>query len=245
MASAGSLLRAGRAGASRDEWILEALQELKHEESVDRVGVWLEERASGEGREGEPVLFRGDVWEEGIGIGMPEWTRISGDAPLPMGMLCAGRSCEYGLEGPNQGPILGPLVELQRVLWIPVLGRRTLRGLVMMGTRQRQKALPRMRAEQVAEELGLLLEFEEERRLAAARKADLELVQRMRRLMSEQRNANLILGQLAESCTRGDSFGGAGAVFALIGERKSGLPVEAPVLRAGGGATSRSRTKRR
>lgn len=182
MASAGSLLRAGRAGASRDEWILEALQELKHEESVDRVGVWLEERASGEGREGEPVLFRGDVWEEGIGIGMPEWTRISGDAPLPMGMLCAGRSCEYGLEGPNQGPILGPLVELQRVLWIPVLGRRTLRGLVMMGTRQRQKALPRMRAEQVAEELGLLLEFEEERRLAAARKADLELVQRMRRL---------------------------------------------------------------
>jgi hypothetical protein len=31
----------------------------------------------------------------------------------------------------------------------------------------------------------------------------------------------MILSRLAESCTRGTSFGGAGAVVALIGERKA------------------------
>ena len=224
----GSVLRAGRTGAGRAEWVLEAIQELKGEEGVDRVGVWLEEQRSGDGAEAGPVTFRGDVWEEGIGSGVPEWTRISDNAPLPMEMLSSGMNCEYEMNGTKPAPILGPLVELQRVLWVPVLGRRILRGLVMLGTRRKQKAVPRARAEKVAEELGLLLEFEDDRSLAAARKADLDLLQRVRRLMAEQQTANMILGQLAESCTRGGLFGGAGTVFALIGECKSGLPVAAP-----------------
>jgi signal transduction histidine kinase/ActR/RegA family two-component response regulator len=228
-----SLLRAGRAGANRGERILEAIQELKNEEGVDRVGVWLEERDSREGRDTESVVFRGEVWDEGMGIGIQGWTRISGDAPLPMEMLNAGKKCEYKIEGMNQGPMLGPLVALQRVLWVPVVVRRILRGLVMTGTQQKQKSLPSARAERVAEELGLLLEFEEERRLSAARKADLELVQRVRALTSEKSTANAILGELAESCTRGESSGGTGAVFALIGERKSGLPVAAPSFAPG------------
>src|ERR1700739_3028739 len=155
-----------------------------------------------------------------MGIGVPGWTRISGGAPLPMEMLNAGKKCEYKIEGANQGPMFGPLVALQRVLWVPVVVRRILRGLVMTGTQQKQKALPSARAERVAEELGLLLELEEEGRLSAAREADLELVQHVRALTSEKRSANAILGELAESCTKGESSGGTGAVFALIGERK-------------------------
>src|ERR1700740_1724681 len=144
---AGSLWKAGRAGAGRGEWILEAIQELKNEEGVDRVGVWLEERDSGERRDTESVVFRGEVWDEGMGIGVPGWTRISGGAPLPMEMLNAGKKCEYKIEGVNQGPMFGPLVALQRVLWVPVVARRILRGLVMTGTQQKQKALPSARAE--------------------------------------------------------------------------------------------------
>ena len=224
------MFRAGRAGAGHAEWVLDAIQELNSEskEGVDRVGVWLEEPLSAEGMDTSSVIFRGEVWEQGIGKGAPEWTRLSDDAPLPMETLRSGISCEYEVGGPKPGPILGPLVGLHRVLWVPVLARRVLRGLIMLGTQQKQKDLPRARAEKVADELGLLLELEEERRLAAARKADLELWQRMQRLLSEQQNANMILDQLAESCTRGISLGGAGAVFALIGERKSGLPVAAP-----------------
>ncbi len=232
----GSVLRAGRAGAAHAEWVFEAIQELKdkHEEGVERIGVWLEEPMSAEGMDAGAVIFRGDVWEEGIGSGVPEWTRLSDDAPLPMEMLSAGMSCQYELEGPKPGPILGPLVGLERVLWVPVLGRQSLRGLVMLGTQEKHKALPRVKAEKVAEELGLLLEFEEERRLTAARKGDLELWQHFQHLLSEPQNGNTILGQLADSCTRGGgSFSGAGAVFALIGERKSRLPVGAPAGASG------------
>jgi len=242
-AGSGSVLRVGRAGARRAEWVQEALLELKGENGVDRVGVWLEQEVSADGMAAGPVLFRGDVWERGIGSGVPEWERLSVDAPLPMESLGKGRSCEYEVGGPKSGPILGPLLELQRVLWVPVLERRILRGLVMLGTQKRQKALPRVKAEAIAEELGLLLELQEERRLAAARKADLELFKRMQRLVSEQKNANLVLGQLAESCTGGESFGGAAAVFALIGERKdvqaappsSAPPAEQLLIRAQSG----------
>lgn len=38
----------------------------------------------------------------------------------------------------------------------------------------------------------------------------------------------MILGQLAESCTRGESVGGAGAVFALVGERRIGRRADVP-----------------
>lgn len=227
-ASSGSLVRTGRAGASHADWIFEAIQELKDEEGVERLGVWLEESGGAESSEAEPVVFHGEMWDQGIASGVAGWTRLACDAPLPIYMLSSGMSCEYELEGTKSEPILGPLVGLSSVLWVPVLGRRILRGLMMVGTRQKQKAMPRLKAERIAEELGLLLELEEERRVAAGRKADLEFWQRMERLMSEEQSASRILGQLAESCTRGNQLGGAGAVFALIGERKNGQAEAVP-----------------
>jgi len=197
------------------------------------VGVWLEEVASDEGVAAGPVVFRGDVCEQGTRCGVPEWARLSDDAPMPAEMLSSGKSCEYEIEEPKGRPIFGPMVELQRVLWVPVLGMKILRGLVMLGTQQKHKPMPREKAEQVAEELGLLLDIEAERRLAAARKADLELLRRIQRLISEPGNAGIVLGQLAESATGAVSLGGAGAVFALIGERKSVSPVAEPSWASG------------
>ena len=220
-----SVVRVGRTSSSHAEWILEAIHELSDEEEVERIGVWLEEPLSSQGAEAGPVMMQGEVWERGAGSGPPEWSRLSGNAPLPMGLLNSGLSCEYEVEGSEAGVILGPLVELHRVLWVPVLARRTLRGLVMLGSRKKQKQLPRTTAERVVDELGMLLELEEERRLAEMRKSDLELHRRVETLAAEGQNANMILGQLAESCTRGTPFGGIGAIFAMIGERKSGLPV--------------------
>lgn len=228
----GSLLQLWRNDSSHADWIPQAIQELRDAEGAERIGVWLEECQAHDGMDGGPVVFRGEVWEQGIGNGPPGWTRLSDDAPLPLELLNEGKSCEYDLDGPNSGPIFGPLLDLGRVLWVPVTGQRILRGLVMLGTRRKQAALPRAPAERVARTLGFLLELEETRRLAAARKADLELGRRVQSLMWEGQNANMILGQLAESCTRGTSLGGVGAAFALIGERKTGLPVSAPASAA-------------
>ena len=224
-----SPLKAARAGASHAEWIFEAIQELKGDGAADRVGVWLED--SGIIAAPDPVghmVFRGEVWEEGTPGAVPEWTQLTLDAPLPMTTLKDGLSCEYEIVHPETGAICGPELQLRRVLWVPVMVRRTLRGLVMQGTLQPRKHLLPAKSEKIADELGLLLELEEERKLAAARKADQDLWLRIKRLLAEQQSVNMILAQLAESCTRGEATGGAGAVFALIGEVKNGAALAGP-----------------
>jgi len=197
-----------------------ALQSLIGGPGIDRVGVWLEDPSSGENGK---ALFRGEVWDQDVGDGPEEWTRLSADAPLPVELL-GGGSFECALDEPQAGPILGPLIDLHRVLWTPVARRKVMRGLVMLGTRRKNGALPRHLAENLAAELGTLLELEEAWRLASSRKADLELWTRVRGLLKEKENTNRILGQLVENCTRGLANGGVGAVFAAIGESRTVSP---------------------
>jgi hypothetical protein len=207
-----SLLQSGRVNANHGEWILRAIEELRRETGAERVGAWLEEPSS--------TSFRGEVWEERIASPVLEWTRVTTDVPLQWNTLEAGLAYEARVGEALNGAIVGPQLELRRVLWTPVMVRRKLRGLIMAGTTDRKRELSSEGSERVAEALGLLLELDEERRLAAARKADLDFWLRVKRLLSEQQSTTMILGQLVESCTRGESTGGVGAVFALIGEWK-------------------------
>jgi CheY-like chemotaxis protein len=208
------------AAMNRTEMILEAIEELRSESGVNRVGVWLEEPGEGEGGEPSSIIFRGETWEESLGNGMLGWRTLS---PLPsrMEMLRAGLCCEHEITGPTNGLLLGPELLLPRVLWAPVMVRRTLRGLILVGSAKRKKALACAKVEKVAARLGLRLELEEVQRLASGRKADQELWRSIKRLLSGGRAANLILDQLTDSCTRGRAFGGVGAVFALIAERRT------------------------
>jgi len=218
------VLCAGREGASHEELIREAIAELRDQESADRVGVWLESPRGNQDL-GHTGILRGQVWERDADNVPVEWTRLSTDAPLPNELLNAGKSVEYGVGGTEFAAILGPLLGLHRVLWVPVSERNVLRGLLMVGTKDKQKTLPRGMAERVATELGLLLEVEEQRRLARERQADLALLRRIENSLSREQSAESIFAQLVENCAGAEAQGGAGAVFALIGERQLSLPV--------------------
>jgi len=223
---AGGVLRAARAGAGREEWIRIAIDELAMEPSIERVGIWLEPAAQ-EGNRGT-VVFSGAVWERSAGNLPPAWRKISAEAPLPREVLSGTSSVEHELESTTSAPMLGPLVELQRALWVPIIDHRILGGLILAGTREKQAFLPRAKVERIAEELGLLLEIEEERRLARERQEDLTLYRRIQDLLREPEDSGDLLRELAESCTGGKGKGGAGAVFALIGERSNAFPVNTP-----------------
>jgi signal transduction histidine kinase len=223
-----SLLQVGRAGGSHADWISRAIQALREAEGADRIGVWLDDSQGAEPTATGPVIFRGDVWERGLGSGPRDWTRLSDEAPLPIDRLRDGKSCESDLEGADSGFILGPLIGMRHAVWVPVTMRHALRGIVLLASRHAKTRLTSGHVERVAEELAVLLELEEARRLAALRKADLELEERVRSLVAEDQSATMILGRLAESCTRGTALGGVGAVFAVIGEHKGGLPVSSP-----------------
>jgi len=114
------------------------------------------------------------------------------------------------------------------VLWVPVFVRNLLRGLILVAAQHASRPLPRVLAEEVAAELALALENEEQSRLARERKADLELAARVHTLLAENADLDHVLAELVETCTRTDGPAGVGAVFALIGERKTGLAVAAP-----------------
>jgi signal transduction histidine kinase/ActR/RegA family two-component response regulator len=222
----GGILRAARGGAARETWIRIAIDELAMEPSIERIGIWLEPAAQ-EGDRGT-VVFSGVVWERNAGNLPPEWRKISAEAPLPREVLSGTSSVEHELESTTSAPMLGPLVELQRALWVPIIGHRILGGLILAGTREKQTLLPRAKVERIAEEIGLLLEIEEERRLARERQEDLTLWRRIQDLLREPEDAKDLVRELAESCTGGKGKGGAGAVFALIGERSNAFPVNAP-----------------
>src|SRR5271157_446542 len=223
---AGGVLRAARAGAGRQEWIRIAIDELAMEPAIERVGIWLQP-PSEEGDRGT-VVFSGAVWERNAGNLPPEWRKISAEAPLPREVLNGASSVEHGLESKTSAPMLGPLVELQRVLWVPIIEHRILGGLILAGSRKKQTLLPRAKVERIAEEIGLLLEMEENRRLARERHEDLILWRHVQDMLQGPEHSKDLLRELAESCTGGKEKGGAGAVFALIGERRNDLSVKTP-----------------
>jgi signal transduction histidine kinase/ActR/RegA family two-component response regulator len=232
--AADGVLRAARAGGSRETWIRMAIDELAMETSIERIGIWLQPAAN-EGDKGT-VVFSGAVWERGAGSLPPEWRRLSAEAPLPREVLSGTRSVEHELDGATSAPMLGPLVELQRALWVPIVGRHILGGLILAGSREKHTPLPRSKVERVAEELGLLLEIEEERRLARERQEDLALWRRIQDRLRQPEASQDLLRELAESCTGEMGQGGVGAVFALIGEPNNTSPVNAP---AAAGAVNR------
>ncbi len=215
-------------GAGRAVWIQQAVQELRRLSDADRVGVWLEE-SPGRQTKGGPMIYRGEVWDRQE-MGLPrEWQALSADVPLPRQVFRGQSHVQEEAGREIQGPVAGPTLDLRTVMWVPVMGREMMRGLILLGALEKtSKRISVAHAEQVAGELALLLELEEERRHARERKADLQLQRLVRGALIGKQEIEDIFLLLAESCTGKPDTGGAGAVFALIGERKRGMPVTRP-----------------
>ncbi|HEV8075136.1 MAG TPA: response regulator [Candidatus Acidoferrum sp.] len=222
------VVRAARAGAGRDVWIREALLELQMEPGAERLGVWLDAPAGDETSPARRVVFRGEVRERGEESHPGNWSSLSVELPLPLDLLSSGKTAELNLLGELHEPLLGPTLGMRHLLWVPVFGQNLLRGLILVAAQEAGSPLPRVLAEEVAAELALALEGEEQNRLARERKADLVLTSRVHTLLAENAEPDNILLELAETCTRTEGPDGVGAVFALIGERMTGLAVATP-----------------
>jgi signal transduction histidine kinase/CheY-like chemotaxis protein len=228
VAAAKGILFAAREGAAKDAWIRAGLKELLSVEGVERAGVWLEEAVGEASARPGVVLFRGEVWDRGNASVPAEWKRLSTDSPLPAELLAEKKSVEYEPELEKGGPILGPLVGLARALWIPITSHGFFRGLLLAGTARKNVPLPRCCAERVALELGFLLEYEEVRCVARGRQSDLAIWSLVEEQLARKVPFDGVLHEIAKSCTAEGSADGPDAVFALIGELKSGNSVSTP-----------------
>lgn len=211
--------RAATEGASREELMREAMRILSKDSDADRLGVWLESQPAQKEETSFPLSFRGMIWERGVEATPAEWARLSPEFPLPQ-ELFTGKSVEQDLNGPPERPMLGPLMEMQRAVWVPVGRTGRLRGVLLVSKRTRQGVLPQALLESVAAELLLAVELDEERRTARERQADLAMAAELMTAPGKSGPESSILAKLTDHCTEPGGHGrGLDAVFAVVGQR--------------------------
>src|SRR5882762_2675296 len=144
-----------------------------------------------------------------------EWSRLSPEPPLPAELLVGLKTVELELGESPDDPMIGALVEMRHVLWVPVQVYGQLRGVLFAGWRKRQAPLPRALLESVAAELALAMELEDERRLGRERHEDSRSV--LAALASSQSPSEILAG-IVKDCTDKEAHRSSlGAVFAAIG----------------------------
>ena len=196
------------------------LYKLASDGRTDRVGVWLEaadtERAEMSSSLGMGA-FRGIVWDRQSQNIPLEWQRLSAEPPLPHKALAAGESVEQKLDY-DALPIIGPLLELQRAMWVPVKRRGRLRGILLAGSRRKYGKLPAEALESAASELGLAIELEEEQQSGRDSQVDLLLARNTLGSLIGSEKPSLMLAALVDDCiARSRCDGGMEVRFAAIG----------------------------
>jgi signal transduction histidine kinase/CheY-like chemotaxis protein len=216
--SARSVARAAMDGASRQELLREAVNDLAGKRTADRVGVWLQSEPGSGTRSGRLEMLQGCVWDAESSETPREWAHLSLESPLPEDLLLKGKIVEQDLDSASYRQVIGPLVGLRRVLWIPIERAGQLTGVILLGTRGRQGGMPRERAESVAAQLALALRLQVEEGEAQARKADIGLARCVLGAPSSGHCIDASLQVLADSCTHAaGEMSGLGAAFAVIG----------------------------
>jgi signal transduction histidine kinase/CheY-like chemotaxis protein len=220
-----SVARAALSGASTEVLLQHAIQMLAHEAQVSRVGIWIETESVGTGDLHSPSIFQGVVWDDSLEAVPTEWSRLSPEAPLPQELLLDVVCVEQELGVASEIPMIGPLLGLQHVLWVPVKKRNHLCGVILMGSRKKHAHLPSALAESVATELELALEFAEQRSLALGRSADIAFSRRTLFALGTPAPVFSILSDIVESCTLSAEKHGPGAAFAVLGAVGPGSPI--------------------
>src|SRR6266446_8580415 len=210
-----TVARSAVQGKPRRDLLKDAIKTLLADGQADRVGAWGELTEGTPGDSSEASSFRGIVAEREGDATPAEWSRLSPEPPLPAELLVGLRPVEQELGESPDDPMIGALVEMRHVLWVPVRVHGHLRGVLFAGRRKRQAPLPRATLESVAAELALAMELEDERRLGRERHEDSRGV--LAALASSQSPIE-ILASIVKDCTNKEAHrSDLGAVFAAIG----------------------------
>jgi len=234
--------RAALEGAPRLEILREALCELRADGAADRLGIWM--ASANDLREASPAAlpqnvqqnvqheapqtslashavpapaWRGVVWDRESETPPAEWEQLSGEAPIPSQVFLVARAVEQHVANDSGTILIGVLIAMRRVLWVPiVIGGRVL-GVILCATREKERVLSRVTPARLAAELALELAWKEERGVSRQRYADLALARRLHAELNTPGRAAAALAGLVDSIVDPGATGGIGAAFALIG----------------------------
>ncbi len=182
-------------GVSHEQLARETLAELTLEKDCDRAGVWLE--ATEEINAGE--ILQGVVWDRDGETVPREWRTLAPQKILPASRLIAGTVIE--IEAPKTSvPLVGAIVGLSKVAWVPVEYAGKLRGMLMTGSASPHSSLPTAQMTAVAAKLALALALESERKLSTGRYHDMALCNRVLDNLETASSQESALQEILESC---------------------------------------------
>ena len=147
--------------------------------------------------QGEAV-FRGSVWDASQAATPAAWNRLSPETPLLRKFAVQEQSVEQVLDGSPGMPVIGPLVEMQRVLWVPLQAQGCWQGMILVASRRRQAEFPRAAVESLAAELALALALEASKEQSGERQADLTFARRILTAAESGSDADTLLRELAQ-----------------------------------------------
>jgi signal transduction histidine kinase/CheY-like chemotaxis protein len=218
--------RAGLSGASRETLMREALHTLARDGRSDRIGVWLEPQTAAPSDANTPAVLRGMLWEANGEPTPSDWGKLSLEPPLPLELMAFAKPVEQDLDTTQ---IIGPLLGMRHALWTPIQGTNQLHGMLLHASHSKPASRPRELAGAVAAELALVLDWEQEKRLARECLHDIRLNQQILEALGGNASSDTILSQIAAACTEISADGsGPGASFAVIGylPRSNAAPEE-------------------
>ena len=182
-------------GASHEQLAREALAELTAEKNCDRAGVWLE--SAEENNAGE--ILQGVVWDRDGETVPREWCTLAPQRILPSSQLIAGAVIE--VEAPaTRVPLMGAVVGLSKVAWVPIEHAGKLRGMLMTGSVPPHNSLPTAQMRAMAAELAMALALESERKLSTGRYYDVALCNRVLDNLETASSQERALQEVVESC---------------------------------------------
>ena len=207
--------RAALEGRGRQELLKEAIGTLLATGRLDRAGVWVNATDGDVADSNHRTSFRGIVAEKDGRTTPAEWSRLFPHAPLPPELLGNMQTVQQDIDESPDSPIIGALIEMRRVLWVPLKVHAQLGGVLLGGSQKKQARLPRALLESVAAELALAMELEDERRLARNRHHE---SRRMLAAVAVSESPTDILARIVKGCThKGIHESEPTAVFAAIG----------------------------
>jgi len=216
------LARAAVEGMLRHDLLKEAVRNLLSTGMVDRVGVWVDSAEDASLDSHQIICFHGIVAEKEGDATPAEWSRLSPEAPLPAELLLGLQTVEQELSKPPEHPVIAPLLEMRRVLWVPVQMHGILRGVLFVGRRKKHAQLPRTLLESLAAELALAIELEDERRLGREHHDDASNLRDVLAALSNSEWSEEILNKIVRHCTQKGAHGSEpAAVFSAIGRLES------------------------
>ena len=206
-------------GASREELLREAVNALKQDRQVDRIGVWLEPDLRTLAPNEPSSAFHGAVWDRALKDECPpEWKVLSLEPFLPGYRLISREPFEQNLEDSKGNPVIGQLLGLRRALWVPLAGSSKVSGWILLGSRGKPLASSLEAAKSLAKELALAFEREDQLRAARMQKADLMLArQTLETAATSSSIETSLTNLLADAALHSSKTDGVGAAFAMIG----------------------------